>query len=65
MPYLLFLKKKQNLKLSSAANYRWPFKVNLFVGVNIVFVLILYVLVKNLVFSHDGTSPFLPWLNQY
>ena len=27
MPYLLFLKKKkqQNLKLSSAANYRWRF----------------------------------------
>ena len=26
MPYLLFLKKHQNLKLSSAANYRWRFK---------------------------------------
>ena len=26
MPYLLFLKKRQNLKLSSAANYRWCFK---------------------------------------
>ena len=26
MPYWLFLKKQQNLKLSSAANYRWPFK---------------------------------------
>ena len=27
MRYLLFLKKKQqNLKLSSAANYRWRFK---------------------------------------
>ena len=26
MPYLLFLKKHQNLKLSSAANYRWCFK---------------------------------------
>ena len=26
MPYLLFLKKQQNLKLSSAANYRWRFK---------------------------------------
>ena len=23
MPYLLFLNKRQNLKLSSAANYRW------------------------------------------
>ena len=23
MPYLLFLKNQQNLKLSSAANYRW------------------------------------------
>ena len=23
MPYLLILKKQQNLKLSSAANYRW------------------------------------------
>ena len=27
MPYLLFLKKQQNLKLSSAANCRWRFKV--------------------------------------
>ena len=26
MPYLLFLKKQQNFKLSSAANYRWRFK---------------------------------------
>ena len=26
MPYLLFLKKRQNFKLSSAANYRWLFK---------------------------------------
>ena len=26
MPYLLFLKKRQNFKLSSAANYRWRFK---------------------------------------
>ena len=26
MPYLLILKKQQNLKLSSAANYRWRFK---------------------------------------
>ena len=26
MPYLFFSKKKQNLKLSSAANYRWHFK---------------------------------------
>ena len=26
MPYLLFLKKQQNLKLSSAANYSWRFK---------------------------------------
>ena len=26
MPYWLFLKKRQNLKLSSAANYRWRFK---------------------------------------
>ena len=26
MPYLLFLRKQQNLKLSSAANYRWRFK---------------------------------------
>ena len=25
MPYLLFLKKPQNLKLSSAANSRWRF----------------------------------------
>ena len=25
MPYLLFSKKRQNLKLSSAANYRWRF----------------------------------------
>ena len=25
MPYLKFLKKRQNLKLSSAANYRWRF----------------------------------------
>ena len=25
MPYLLFLKKQHNLKLSSAANYRWHF----------------------------------------
>ena len=25
MPYFLFLKKHQNLKLSSAANYRWRF----------------------------------------
>ena len=23
MPYLLFLKNQQNLKLSSAANYKW------------------------------------------
>ena len=23
---LLFLKKRQNLKISSAANYRWPLK---------------------------------------
>ena len=26
MPYLLFLKKRQNLKLLSVANYRWHFK---------------------------------------
>ena len=26
MPYLLFLKKHQNFKLSSAAYYRWCFK---------------------------------------
>ena len=26
MPYLLFLKKRQNFKLSFAANYRWRFK---------------------------------------
>ena len=26
MPYLLFLKKRQNLKWPSAANYRWRFK---------------------------------------
>ena len=26
MPYLLYLKKQQNLKLSSAANYRWHFE---------------------------------------
>ena len=25
MPYLLLLKKRQNLKLSAAANYRWHF----------------------------------------
>ena len=25
MPYLLFLERRQNLKLSSAANYRWRF----------------------------------------
>ena len=25
MPYLLFLKKQQNLKLSSVAKYRWRF----------------------------------------
>ena len=25
--YLLFLKKRQNLQLSSAANYRWRFRV--------------------------------------
>ena len=25
MPYLLFLKKQHNIKLSSAANYRWSF----------------------------------------
>ena len=25
MPYLLFLNKQQNMKLSSAANYRWRF----------------------------------------
>ena len=25
MPYLLFLKKQRNLKMSSAANYRWRF----------------------------------------
>ena len=25
MPYLLFFKKQQNLKLSSAENYRWRF----------------------------------------
>ena len=25
MYYLLFLKKEQNLKLSSAANYKWHF----------------------------------------
>ena len=25
--YLLFLKNQQNLKISSAANYRWRFKV--------------------------------------
>ena len=26
--YVLFLKKQQNFKLSSAANYRWRFRVN-------------------------------------
>ena len=26
MPYFLLLKKQQNLKLSSAANYRWRLK---------------------------------------
>ena len=26
MPYLLFLKKRQNLKLPPAANYRWCFR---------------------------------------
>ena len=30
MPYLLFLKKRQNLILSSAANYRWRFMGYLF-----------------------------------
>ena len=29
MPYLLFLKKQQNLKWLSAANYRPPFMGNL------------------------------------
>ena len=33
MPYLLFLKKRQNLKLSSAANCRW-----LFMGLKNIFV---------------------------
>ena len=28
MPFLLFLKKWKNLKLPSAANYRWHFKGN-------------------------------------
>ena len=28
MPYLLFLKKRRNLKLSSAANYRWCLKLS-------------------------------------
>ena len=28
MPYFVFLKKQQNLKLSSAANHRWRFKLN-------------------------------------
>ena len=32
MPYLLFLKKQQNLKLSSAANYRLGFWVNNITG---------------------------------
>ena len=32
MPYLLFLKKRQNLKLSSAANCRWRFKGYLIVS---------------------------------
>ena len=27
--HALFLKERQNLKLSSAANYRWRFKSNL------------------------------------
>ena len=26
LPYFLFLKKRQNLKLSSAAKYRWRFE---------------------------------------
>ena len=26
MPYLLFSRRRQNFKLSSAANYRWRFK---------------------------------------
>ena len=26
MPYLLYLKKQQHLKLTSATNYRWRFK---------------------------------------
>ena len=26
MPFLLFLKKRENLKLMSTANYRWRFK---------------------------------------
>ena len=29
MPYLLLLKKQQNSKLSSAANYRWRFNLAL------------------------------------
>ena len=29
MPYLLFLEKQQNLNLSSAANYRWRFRVDI------------------------------------
>ena len=30
LPYLKFLKKRLNLKLLSAANYRWCFKVKPF-----------------------------------
>ena len=38
MPYLLVLKKRQNLKLSFAANYRWRFK-GFFFFLRVVYVL--------------------------
>ena len=45
MPYLLFLKKRQNLKLSSAASYRWvyglSFTVHFFYYIISAFLLIL------------------------
>ena len=36
MPYLLFLKQQQNFKLLSAANYRWPFMLELLCKIIIV-----------------------------
>ena len=51
MPYLfVFLKKQQNLKLSSVANHRWRFKGKLckkrFIHI-VLFVLMLNILVDN------------------